>query len=71
MIAAGQNVQPVIEQVVSQLRRDSESASRVFGIRDAQVYVFRSDDLFEMLSDNTPAWRGENITYEKEIGQKS
>jgi hypothetical protein len=71
MIATGQDVQPVIEQIVGQLRRDSESAGRVFGIGDAQVDLFRIDDLFEILCDDTSSRRGENVTYEKKIGQRT
>jgi hypothetical protein len=64
VIAAGKDVAAVIEQFVRKLRRDAESASRVFGVGDAQVDLFGSDDFFQVTCDKASPRRGENIPNE-------
>ena len=69
MIAGGQDVEPVAEQILGQLRRDPESARGIFRVGDRQMNVFRRDDVFQMPRDEVPADGAENITDKKKVGQ--
>jgi len=65
VIAAGQDVETVSEQVLGELRSNAESARGVFRIGDRQIDFFRRNDLFEMPRDKVPADGAENIADKK------
>jgi hypothetical protein len=70
MVAAGEDLDSVTEQLLSQLRRDPESARRIFAIGDGEVDLFRRDNLFQMPRDKIPPGRSKNVTNKKEICQE-
>ena len=65
MIAAGQHVEAVTEQLVGQLRRDAEASGGVFGVGDGKVDFFRRDDFLQMTGHNMAPGRSKNIADKK------
>jgi hypothetical protein len=71
VVAAGEDVEAVAEQLVGELRGDAEPAGGVFGVGDAEVDFFGLDDVFEVARDKAPPGGGEDVTYEKKVGQRN
>jgi hypothetical protein len=55
VIAAGENVDAEAENLFGELRRDAESARRVFAVGDGQIDVFVSNNFTKMLRDEIAA----------------
>jgi hypothetical protein len=65
VVAAGEDVDAVAEDLVGKCGGDAESAGRVFGVRDSQMDIFSSDDFFEVPGDQAPADGAEDVAYKK------
>ncbi len=70
VIAAGEHVQAVAEQLIGELRRDAEAAGGVFGVGDGQIDFFGGDDVAQMAGNHAAPGGGENIANKKKIGQR-
>jgi hypothetical protein len=66
VIATGEDVDSVPEQLLGKLRRNSESARGIFAIGDGQVDFFRRDNLFQVPRDKIPPGRCKNVTNKKQ-----
>jgi hypothetical protein len=66
MIPAGEDVDSVAEQLLSELRCDPESACGIFAVGDGEVDFFRRDNLFQVPRDKIPPGRSKNVTNKKE-----
>jgi hypothetical protein len=69
MIAGGQNIEAIAEQLVGQLRIDPKTTGGVLDIRDRQVDVLRRCDVFEMPRNHAAAGRGEHVANKQKIRQ--
>jgi hypothetical protein len=56
VIAAGQHVDSIAEQLIGELRSDAEASGRVFAVGDGQVDFFTCDDIAQMPGDNAAPW---------------
>jgi len=71
VIAAGQDIDAVSEQLIGQRRRDAESARGVFAIGDGQMNVLGSDDRARMPRYQLPPGGSKNVADEKKVGYRS
>ena len=69
VVAGGDDVDAVAEQILGKLGRDAETAGGVFAIGDREVDIFGGDDFLEVPRDEIPADGAENVTDKKKIGQ--
>lgn len=54
MIAAGEDVDAVAEQLIGKLRRDAEASGGIFPVGDGQVDFFSGDDVAQVSGYNAP-----------------
>ncbi len=65
VIAAGEDVDSVVEKFVGQARGDAESGSGIFAIGDDQIDFFLGHDVGETVANDLASWRANDVTDEE------
>src|SRR5262249_26409073 len=69
MIAAGEDIGPIPEQLVRELRGYTEPAGSVFAVGDGEVDAFAVDNLRQASGDNASPCMREDIADKDKAGQ--
>jgi hypothetical protein len=65
VVATGQDLYAVAEQVFSDARRNAEAGSRVFAVGDDEVDVVVLDEIRKAVMHDAPAGRANDVTNEQ------
>jgi hypothetical protein len=65
VIAAGEDVDSVMEKFIGQARGDAESGSRIFAVGDDQIYFLLGYDVGETVANDLASWRAHDIADEE------
>src|ERR1700730_887244 len=65
VIAAGEDVNTVVEKFIGQARSDAESGRGVFTVGDDQIDFFLGHDVGETVRNDLASWRANDVTDEQ------
>jgi hypothetical protein len=65
VIAAGKDVDSVVEKFVGQAGRDAESGGGIFAVGDDQIDFFLGHDVGETVANDLASWRANDVTDEQ------
>jgi len=65
VIAAGEDVDSVVEKFVGQTRGNAESGRGIFAVGDDQIYFLLGYDVGETVAHDLASWGANDITHEE------
>ena len=71
MVSAGQHLNPILEQALSEARRNPKSRGGVLPVRNHQVNLALLDQVSQPVMDDLPPRRPHNVPYEKNAHEVS
>ena len=62
MVAAGDDIDAIVEKFVGEARGDAKSGGRIFAVSDDEIDFFLSNDIGEPVADDLASWRADDVT---------